>query len=1094
MGQTRYFSLAYFDFGDQLDNRINVQKEIDRFVIIDKQLYGLYSVFGNGVIEGWTVQELEGNRENGISVSISEGIGVINYIASETSLPGSINNLPINSIVDIYAVLSGSTSLDRVISFKYSTTPLNSNNVIRIARVSTGENSILYIDNTVRDLIGFEDIIQDAIREHKHRGIPSKIDLENEVKNQLPGARLEGVDASKVTSGQFDIDRIPLIDHNELENNGLLTHAALDSFVQTLSHNNKELLGEVSSVNLMKLILFWKYNYEDVDQFFINELALIPGISPNSFIDFDATSANVNLVEKCISGRPAQTGIFTSVLWNDTFSFNTALSYNNMVIENDTVALDRSDRTDEVVDNFTSGFSNWNSETITNQDSTSTEVVTEDTSRIGRLTSGSAETYYFRRNWSYPDQARNWGGFYDELVIKVKTSDQIHEPVYMYVVNGSNLSSNSDKVFGDIETGDIDGVQKPSVAWTLLAKDEHMSTFSEKVFDISSLELDDVSQITIYTSDKDLVFDIDDIIVRRTNLVSRTGNIRFRYSTEAGVVFHSIFYDVETPEDTNMAVRVKTSSTEEGLLNASWSDSLSSGDVMALSGSYSEIEVVMNSDDLQTLSPILSRLELRILVDADFTGFVIDTENEWNQGTLGNISTNDSIEEGKSYLTISTPININGRYFAKSGSVSEINDNNTGVYGFSGSLMPIAPNQAREWSSSSSRGFNTVSSVVKNFDNSFLVADLKNNRVIKVDSDGNFVKGFGSSYAIDSVFYPLSVVYNPVEQILSVAFTQEVTVNDITKIYFKIGSSKVYLTEDDTVLNNVKAENRILEILLDDDTAVRLVDATSDNLGVDFDDGSFVQDINVPTRMMVANNSIYSTIGGLGCFVGDFTFIDNISHPIFVEETSSNNWIIGNSSIFSEEINTSIEKERTVPSIIEIDPNSVSDVEGKLISNDIIFSDFSLGGIYEYEDDRFIVSGIRERSTSNPSLSLMTGEKLINDYKDAHGSNATIPDNLQFRANAIDTLKEYVGSVVVIDKINNRVQTLYSSSEGLYPSDIGGYSSGDFLVSESSFADSSGRIIKIDDYGNVIWNFGSGSFSVINDVKVLTDNNLIIST
>ena len=49
MGQTRYYGLCYFDFGDQLNSSINVQKEIDRFVVIDKQIFGLYSVFGNGV-------------------------------------------------------------------------------------------------------------------------------------------------------------------------------------------------------------------------------------------------------------------------------------------------------------------------------------------------------------------------------------------------------------------------------------------------------------------------------------------------------------------------------------------------------------------------------------------------------------------------------------------------------------------------------------------------------------------------------------------------------------------------------------------------------------------------------------------------------------------------------------------------------------------------------------------------------------------------------------------------------------------------------------------------------------------------------------
>jgi len=370
--------------------------------------------------------------------------------------------------------------------------------VVRIARVSTGANSILYIDNNTRDLIGFEEIIQTAINEHKHRGTPSKIDLEDEVRNQLPGARLEGIDASKITSGQFDIERIPLIDHNDLDNNGLLTHAALDSFVQTLSQNNKELLGEITSVNLLKLLLFWKYNYIDVDEHFVNELAIIPGISPNSFIDFNASKANINLINNCISGVPARSGIFTSVFWNDTFSFNTANFRNNVIIENDTVALTRSDQSDEVVTQFNEETVGWTHETITVSD-TNAVIVTENTNRLGRLTSGSTENYYFRKNWSYPSNAKNWDGSYDELAIKVKTSDEVHGPVYMYIVNGSN--TNSDGNFGSLEAGDITGTKVPQASWTLLAQDENMSDFVEKVFDISSLGLNDVSQITIYTSD-----------------------------------------------------------------------------------------------------------------------------------------------------------------------------------------------------------------------------------------------------------------------------------------------------------------------------------------------------------------------------------------------------------------------------------------------------------------------------------------------------------------------------------------------------------------------------------------------------------------
>jgi len=1075
--------MAFFDFGDTLNTSINVQKEIDRFVVIDKQLYGLYNIFGNGVISGFNIADAGFQEGKGISISIAEGIGIINFLAVQTELPGNVFGIPPNSIVDIYATTTGSTYVDRAVNFIYSNIPLT-DNAIRLATVSTGGNSILFIDNNTRDLIGFEQIIQDAIDEHKHRGTPSKIDLEDEVKNQLPGARLEGVDASKITSGRFGIDRIPLVDHNDLENNGLLTHASLDSFIKTFSQNNKELLGEISSINLLKSIAFWKYKYENVDEFFINELTLIPGISPNSFIDFDNSTANISLEDNCISGIPTKSGIFSSIFWNDTFSFNTATFKNNIIIEDDTVSIDRTSERVEIVADFGNNINSFAPELIVVDNNQRAIVAVEDGNRLGRLGGAGVLNYFYRLNFS---EGKIWDGIFDELVIKVKTSEEMHSPVYMYLVNGSNI--NSEGQFGSLEVGDIveEGVdkQKPSSSWEILSQNENMPEFEERVFNISSLGLTDVTQLTIFTDD-DFIFDIDDIIVRKTNIVAETGTIRFRYNTEASVVFHSIFYDSTAPSGTSISVRTKIASTVDSLSRASYSLPLSSGSTVALEGSAVEIEVVMTSNELRTLSPILSEIELRLLTNADFTGFVIDTEDEWDNGTLGNITINDSVEEDKSILNISTPINVGGRYFAKSGSVSEINDENVGIYGFSGALMPISPNQAREWSVKSSRGFSTVSSTIRKFDNSFLVCDLNNNRVLQVDNLGNLVKGFGSTYSIDTNFYPLSAVYNPAEKILTIVFTKAAVVSDITKISIFIGSSSFALSTDDIVLTNNKAGNKVLEILLDDDTAVRLLGATSDNLSVNFGTGAFTEIITVHEGMSAQGNSIFSPLKGLICFVGDFTYIDNIRHPVFATETSDDNWIIANSSVFYIDIDEEKEEDIIVPDVIEIDPDNVANTEDKLVSSDVKFSDFTLGGIFEYDTGRFVVSGIEESGTT---LDGITGDELL----DAHGGSAVAPDSVKFRAKGIDDLKTYAGRVFVLDKINNRKQILYASPDGLYPSSIDGYSNGDFVVAESSVADSSGRIVRIDGFGNIVQNFGQNTFNIISSSKVLNNDNLIVS-
>ncbi|GAG45671.1 unnamed protein product, partial [marine sediment metagenome] len=236
-----------------------------------------------------------------------------------------------------------------------------------------------------------------------------------------------------VVSGKFDIDRIPLVDHNELENNGLLTHAALDSFIKTFSQNNRELLGEINTINLLKSIIFWKYKYSDVDEFFVNEIALIPGISPDSFIDFGASTANINLSDGCISGIPASMGIFASVYWDDSFSFNTNTYKNEVLIEDDTVFLDASTTSSESIVDFSDNIMPFVKEAIMVDNNQKAIVTVDDGDRIGRISGGGTLNYFYRYDFS---EGKNWEGTYDELVIEVKTTEEIHSPVYMYIVNG----------------------------------------------------------------------------------------------------------------------------------------------------------------------------------------------------------------------------------------------------------------------------------------------------------------------------------------------------------------------------------------------------------------------------------------------------------------------------------------------------------------------------------------------------------------------------------------------------------------------------------------------------------------------------------
>ena len=1082
MGTTRFFSLAFFDFGDQLDSGLNVQKEIDRFVLIDKQLYGLYSIFGNGVIEGWSVTDSGSSITDGISVNISTGTGIINYIASQTDVPGRVSNLPPNRTLYIHAVLTGETTRTRIIDFVQTSSSDGGANSILLAKVVTSSDAVSFIDNTIRDLISFEEVIQTEINKHKHRGTPSKIDLQEEVKNQLPGARIESLDAEKITSGVLDLGTIPLVDHNNLDNKGLLTHAALDSFVRSLSQNNKELLGEISTVNLLKTAIFLKYIYPEVDDYWINEFILIPGISPDSFIDFTASTANIDLDNQCISGKPAQTGLFTSVYWRDQQSFSNTHFEKDVVISNGEISISREGENYLAIEGFESlgqgqgsDVNSWTANVITSQESSVT--VTQD--KVEGLAAGSFQAdATLRATYTkelYTDASnnigQNWSSQYDEFVFWVKTIHQVHEEVYM-----------------QLTTYDLaQGKEVTLPAVTVIAKDyvtsnadDNKFEFEQIIIDLTVLDVSNVTKVTFYTDEVNSTFNfiVDDMFVRRQNLVLPSGSVNYRYFTESDVVFHSIWYESVTPDNTGVEVRIKTSSASSLLNRSQYTLPVNSGDVFALAGSAVEIEITLTSNDA-SVTPVFNYLELRLLVDGDFNGFEINTSSEWNEGTLQNITVEETGSTDAD-LVMATPINVGGFYFGHQGSVSEMDDDNVGKIGFSGAYMPIAPNQALNKLGLAKvyKEYSYLTSVIRKFDKNYLIADTNNDRVLEVDSSGNLIKGFGSSYATiekDELF-PLSFIYNSSTHILSIAFTKASELQDMTKISFYIGSTQYPLTSSDTLISFNKSGGRVIEIHLSDNAWVALANLTTgftSDLTVRIESGAFTAEIEDSSGNLTKEGTY-----GWECFVGDFTFIDNISHPIFANVLENGNWIIANALINYDTITQlGVVNKNNAPSILEFDPATGTEAFSSSVA---VFSDYTLGSILEFDDNRFLIACMQEGETIDSAVN-------SDDIRDAG------TDKAFFRAAAVDSLTDYRGKVLLFDKVNNKFQTFHASPDGLYPSDVDAYANGSFLVSESSFAESSGRIIKIDSYGNTTWAYGSGTFNIIRDAKIVSTDRIMVS-
>jgi len=1076
MGTTANYNMAFFDFGDELDTSLNVQKEIDRFVLIDKQLFGLYNILGNGVVSGWDISDNGFSTNEGISVEISSGIGIVNFIAAQTTTTGNIRNLPPNSSFGIYAVLEGGTIRDRRISFNYSLVDISNNFAIQLARVVTGNASIISIDNDIRDLIGFEQIIKDEIDKHKHRGTPTKIDLREEVKNQLPGARIEGIDASKITTGVFEVDRIPSLDHNDLQNNGLLTHASLDTFVRGFSQNNKELFGEIASINMLKLLIFLKYKFtgDIVDEHFLNQLALIPGISPDSYIDFNASNANISLESGCISGKPVKIGRFESIFYDTQEAFINNTGEDNVVISDGTVTLANDLVITDMIEDF-EGVSSPSqpipgfTKSITVLDNSS-NVISEgsDINKLDGFYSGKFISSITIRTvfTKLLSPIRDWDEF-NELVFSVKSINSFHKEVLGYVTNINEDGTETQHNFVILSENEVTN-----------NSDISKNNFVEKVIDVSSWDRKQIKEIVIYTDDTgtNFSFFLDDMFVRRRNLVVPEGFIRLSYSGGSDVVFYSVFFDTTIPTDTDIQVRIRVASSEGLLSRSSFSLPLNSGDVIALTGTNSEIEAKLITNDDST-TPTLNSIELRLLVDSEFNGFEISDIDDFSRGEFDNITIQSATIDDAD-LSITTPINIDGISFANKDIASEIDDENVGVFGISGINLPISPNQASNWINESSHRFNGLNSAVRRFNKNFIIADRKNHRVLEVDQNGKVVRGFGSTYMKNATnFYPLNSSYNNSNGVLSIVCTDAVTVNSISKISLFSSGEEYPLSSSDTIISTAKGTNKILEIELSVDNQSRLINIT-DNLFIDFKEGAFTKTIEKDDNA----NALFGTFG-IVCSVAEFSYIDGIRSPIFVNILDSGNWIICNSTINFEDNIFADDFEEILDPVagtIELDPENITI---DYSSGDIIYSDFTLGSIIEV-NNKFIVGGLFEDSEALESG--VSGSDLLADI-----TNPTSGD--LFRASALDNLAHIRGGVFILEKPSTEAKKKYTSPDGLYVSSISMISNGNLLVSESSFIEPSGRIVTLDPSFNIISIIGQGNFNIINDVNSLSNGNIMIS-
>ena len=827
MKRTNKYNLAYFEEGDFTSGVVEMQ----RWETIDTQLNALYQIMGNGVISGWNLI-----ANNDLSISVTPGSGNVAFVSAATTRLTPVL-LTSNTRNYIYATLTSDTYWTQNVNFITYLLPVQSTNpnTLYLGYADTGNSTVTNINTDGVEQLGFIGLIQNLVKEHRHIGgtsNPQPVNLATDVQGTLNINHLPDLDASIVKTGVFDASRIPLLDHRtELTGVGNLTHAQLDSYIQTLVLADQTLMGEVSTTNLLQLILAIKHVYPDIDQYLMNEIAYIPGISSDDIVDTVNTTAIVDTRPYCEGGQHTITGsnVQSTTLrleaWQTENDFEEGEQY-NVYITGSSVSLKVQTNT-LLLDNF-SGLTGW-SLTTQNLSTLPSNLILDSSTYVippnsGKISIGS-ENVEIILLAQKAFTAMDWSG-YKYLTFYVYTSSVQHGDLFFYLSDSSAGTQNSYiKILNR---------NAPTIS-----QDTQLNGWQEVTIDITNYTRTAINQIGFYVStqsgwdtSKGFDLNIDDIFLSSGNLYVNNGHIRFTFGNDFPYDFYRLRWDAFIPSDpestgVSFLVRSRYANTLAGLPLSIWSDYSSvSGALINLPDStlfkFIEIECYFGASLSLTRSATLNALYLDYYVDDTIDSIAFSKKTDWETGSLFNINLNTVTNS----LSISDTQDINSYIYGSNGNAIQLDSGFNEIYKLYGTSLPYTTNQALN---NLPPSLGTITGVSRGNNGNIWVSDIDNDRIVELDKSGHMVTGFygsfltapidpygtedygpGSNTNVSTTIQPvvtgtdlyiLHSVYNKNNGNLYVVFNQDLeniyssTTFKPERFYIKVAGYRIYLNE-----------------------------------------------------------------------------------------------------------------------------------------------------------------------------------------------------------------------------------------------------------------------------------------------------------
>lgn len=1063
-----------------------------RFLTMDRQLLALFQVLGNGVISGWDV-----TLRSGLTVAVSPGTGNISFMGARTTDPTSVVGLAPNSTNYIYASATNQTRFDNSVSFTSDTVLFGANQSILLAKVTTNASSVVSVDTTVRTDIGFIAVIKDLINKHRHRGgldNPSKIDLASEVIGQLPGFRIAGLDSAQIISGRLDPARVPTLEHGDLLYSGVLTHAQLDSFVRNLSNPNARLLGELSATNMLQLWMAQKHIWNDCDSQTDNLLVMIPGISPDSFTDFNATTAIVDKFHHTISGVPALQGQLLTTTFRTKVDFDSAFLNVNVQTGtlNQTTSFFKLTKpfSETIVDGFDNvfydgtTFPGWTLETIaSNNQSSFTSDASEkvDGAFSAKLNLNQSFTIQATKFFTVQD----WTN-YNELQVSIQTLSEAHGQIFFSILGGTQ--------------------QSPTVlaSFQLLNQNQVTAGFVTIVQDLLAVTRTAVIGVRIYTDTalgwdlSPVTLNIDAIKLNNNLFFTPAGVMRFRYETPQSSKWASISWDADL---NGGSIQVRSRSAPNfAILDQSSAipfqpaTTTSGADPLVVDNPCIEFEMTLATNVSKTATPVVRSVTISYISNNQNTGLSIDTTQDFLRATkFGN-----TIVQDPGDVLIDGRIDVGDVVYGHPTSLQQVDSFGTPVFGVTGSALFLSPSQAATTDFISRQpSMNGVTTAQKLSDRTYLLTDTMNDRVLLFDKNGSLVNGLASNNVRNlTSLYPLTATFNPTNGILYICWSTNVSLKGIDLSQMTIRGSGVVIPLSNSIdsvsrvqgVNSDLASSNVVAVVLAGAHVSELKDFLS-STGVT-DSRLFLEvGANAAKEGVDLTSPNFATLTGprgMNIFVGNVKFIAGIFRPISVNITAAGNWLIGNAKPLATDASggdlvTGVGKSE-ITSTVELNP-----LTGLTVFSDdsVDFTIETLGAAIEFSNGRYVaVSGIVQDKTNATTSSSTTTTP-------GQGTTAAASP-----VSATQALAGYRGRTKIIEKASGRVVFEQPTSDGTFGADVQVDPDLNLIVIEKAFngAIGKGRVVRLDEDGNVFFQYGLNELAAPNDVRLLSNGNLVVSS